>query len=133
MIDIESAVFDTVATAFSAAYPNGSRYGAIPDSPASFPCLTLIETDNYTYENSLTADLKEHDAWLTYEVNIYSNKVSGAKQECKAIMALVDNEMQNLGFVRITCTQTNNANQKIYRITARYRGVVSEDYRVYRN
>ena len=61
MIDIENAVFDTVATAFDAAYPNGSRYSEDNSAPARFPCLTLVEMDNYTYERSLDASLMEHD------------------------------------------------------------------------
>lgn len=132
MIDIESTVFNAVAAEFDAKYPNGSRYGESTDSPAAFPCFTLVEADNYTYERSLTAAHKEHNAWLLYEINVYSAKISGAKQECKAIMELIDNVMQNLGFVRLFCTQTRNSDKKYYRMTARYRGVVSEEYRIYR-
>lgn len=133
MIDVESTIFDRVADAYSAEYPEGSRYSEANDAPAKFPCLTLVEIDNYTYERSLTAELKEHNAWLVYEVNAYSNKISGAKQECKAIMDLVDEEMMSFGFTRMFCNQTKNTNTKIYRMTARYRAVVSEDYRIYRN
>lgn len=134
MIDIENAVFDTVATAFDAAYPNGSRYSEDNSAPARFPCLTLVEMDNYTYERSLDASLMEHDAWLSYEVNVYCDKGTGqAKMESKKIMDLVDETMQNLGFVRISCGPVRNADSQIYRMTARYRCVISEDYRVYRN
>ena len=48
MIDIESTVFNQVAEAFDAAYPNGSRYSEETSSPPSFPCLTQVQTDNYT-------------------------------------------------------------------------------------
>lgn len=133
MIDVEAVIFNTIATAFDNAYPAGSRYSEENVSPAKFPCLTLIETDNYTYERSLDTAMTEHDAWLTYEVNVYSNKSFGAKQECKAIVSLVDEQMQHLGFTRTFCSQTKNADQKIYRMTARYRAVISEKYRIYRS
>ena len=110
MIDIESTVFDAVAKAFTAAYPKGSRYGEEVDTPVSFPCITLIESDNYTYEKSLTDEMRE----------------------CKAILALLDEKMRSLGFVRTMKAQTKNQDSKIYRITARYRAVVSDDYRIYR-
>ena len=97
-----------------------------------FPCITLIESDNYTYEKSLTDEMREHHANLMYTLNIYSNKMSGAKQECKAILALLDEKMRSLGFVRTMKAQTKNQDSKIYRITARYRAVVSDDYRIYR-
>ena len=132
IIDCESTIFSRVAAAFTAAYPSGSRYGEAVDTPAKFPCLTLVEIDNATYEKSLDAELSEHHAIVTYEANAYSNKTSGAKQECKAIMALVDEQMQRMGFTRLFCNQTKNLDSKIYRMTARYRGVISEEYRIYR-
>ncbi|MBS6475122.1 MAG: hypothetical protein KH354_03970 [Clostridiales bacterium] len=132
MIDIEAAVFSRISKAYDEKYPNGSRYGEPTDTPANFPCLTLVEIDNYTYGQSLTAELKEHHAWVVYEVNVYSNSINGAKQECKEIIKLVDTEMQQLGFKRMFLNQTKNTDTRIYRITARYRGVVSENYRIYK-
>lgn len=133
MIDIESTVFNSVSDAFIAEFPNGSRYGEATDTPATFPCMTLVEIDNYTYERSLDAEMEEHDAWVTFEANAYSNKMSGAKQECKAVMNVIDNQMMSLGFTRMFCNQTKNKSNGIYRMTARYRAVVSEEYRIYRN
>lgn len=132
MIDAESTIFSRIAMAFTESYPNGSRYGEPVDTPAKFPCLTLIEIDNSTYQNSQDISILEHHATITYEVNVYSNKVSGSKQECKEILSLVDEEMQQMGFTRLFCNQTKNLDSKIYRVTARYRGVISEDYRIYR-
>lgn len=133
MINVENAVFDRVATAFDTAYPHGSRYSEDNSAPARFPCLTLIEIDNYTYEQSLTAAKHEHDAWLTYELNIYCDKGTGrAKAESKEILTLADGIMQGLGFVRITSGPVSNADSQIYRVAARYRGVISEEYRIYR-
>lgn len=132
MIDVEAKIFSTVALAFTTAYPSGSRYGEAVDTPAKFPCLTLVEDDNATYERSQDTDLTEHHATLLYTANVYSNKTSGAKQECKAIMALVDDKMQQMGFTRLFCNQIKNLDSKIYRMTARYRAIVSTDYRIYR-
>lgn len=132
MIDVESTVFSRVAAAFTAAYPDGSRYGEPVDTPAKFPCLTLVEDDNATYQRSQDTSLTEHHAALLYTANVFSNKDSGAKQECKAIMALVDEQMQQMGFTRLFCNQTKNLDSKIYRMTARYRGVVSEKNIIFR-
>ena len=132
MIDVESTIFNQGANAFDAKYPDGSRYGEETTSPPRFPCLTLVEIDNYTYEGSLDAEHKEHNAWLVYEVNVYSNKTYGAKQECKDVMELVDEQMQSLNFTRQFCNQTKNADKKYFRMTARYRAVVSEKFMMYR-
>lgn len=132
MIDAESTIFNKVADAFDQAYPNGSRYGEETTSPPRFPCLTLVQVDNFTYEPSLDASHKEHNAWLVWEANVYSNKTYGAKQECKDIMQLVDEQLQSLNFVRLFCTPSKNADKKYFRMTARYRAVISEEYRLYR-
>lgn len=132
MIDVESIIFDRVAERYSEAFPEGSRYGEMIESPAKFPCLTLIETDNATYDGSLDAQMTEHHARITYDANAYSNRTYGAKQECQEIMNLVDREMLSMGFVRLFCNQTKSTDPRIYRMTARYRAVVSEDGRIYR-
>lgn len=132
MIDIESAVFSKMADVFDTKYPDGVRYSEPVISPAKFPCLTVIEEDNYTYDGSLDADHKEHHAWVMFSVNVYSNLIAGGKQECFEILNLVDSEFMKLGFMRLSFSQTKNQDTRIYRMTARYRAVVSEDYRIYR-
>ena len=132
MIDIESAVFNQVADAFDAAYPSGSRYSEPVTSPPRFPCLTLEQVDNSTYQDSLDEAPMENNAWVVFEVNVYSNLTSGAKQQCKAVMDLVDQQLQSLNFVRQFCNPGKNADKKYTRLTARYRAVVSEDYMIYR-
>ena len=132
MIDIENAVFSIVADAFDEKWPKGSRYSEENSSPPAFPSLQLYQIDNYTYDPSLDAEHREHDAWVTFEVDVYSNLVSGAKQQCKEVMELVDEKLQGLNFTRLFCEQTKNADKKYFRMTARYRAVVSENYMIYR-
>lgn len=131
MIDIERAVFLIVASEFQRIYPEGTYYDEEVSVPQKFPCLTFVEEDNYTYEASLEAEPGEHEAYLVYGVNVYSDKSEGAKQECKEMINLVDKQMQKLGFIRLSCNQIKNVDQQNYRISAKYRGVVSENGRVY--
>lgn len=132
MIDVESTIFDRVADAFDAVYPNGSRYGEQTTSPPKFPCLTLEQVDSSTYQLSLDDASMEHNAWITFEANVYSNKTRGAKAECKKIMQLVDSQMQALNFIRLFCTPAKNADKKYFRLTARYRAVISDTYMLHR-
>ena len=70
---------------------------------------------------------------MTYEINIYSNKASGKKSECKSIASLIDNEFATLGLSRTMLQPIPNVDDAtIYRITGRYRGVVSTDYKIFR-
>ena len=65
---------------------------------------------------------------VRYSVNIYSNKISGKKQECKDILAVIDDEMHRMNFRRMITTPVPNLNDSsIYRLIAEYEAVISED------
>ena len=100
MIDIESEVFTRVATVVREKYPKIYMTGEYVKSPPSFPCVSLIETDNQVYRNTRDSGAIENHVQVLYEVNVYSNKTAGKKSECKAIMALIDSEMERMGFTR---------------------------------
>lgn len=133
MIDIETEVFSIVSTAVRAKYPKIYMTGEYVKSPASFPCVSLIETDNQIYRNTRDSGAIENHAQLLYEVNVYSNKTTGKKSECKAIIALIDSKMEALGFTRTLMNPIpNEEDATIYRIVARYRAIVSKDKTIYR-
>jgi hypothetical protein len=77
--------------------------------------------------------LNPSNADVTYEVNIYSNKSSGKKSECKAIATLIDNEFATLGFSRRMLQPIPNIDDAtIYRMVGKYRAVVSKNNEIYR-
>ncbi len=134
MINIESEVFSTVATALRAEFTGIFVSGEAVAAPSSFPAVTLVEQDNSTYQRSLDSSGKENHAALMFEVNAYSNLGSGKKRQTREIMATVDGEMQDLGFVRVSSSpiEVPNADRTIYRMVARYRATVSKDNVIYR-
>lgn len=134
MIDVENIVFSTVATALRAQFSGIFVSGEHVAAPSSFPAVTLVEDDNSTYLRSLDSSKQENHATVMYAVNAYSNKSSGKKAECKAIMALIDAQMFSMGFTRIGSNpiEMPNANASIYRMVARYKAIVSKDKMVYR-
>lgn len=133
MIDIENAVFHTVANKVREKYPNVYMVGEYVKSPPSFPAVSLIEMDNSIRTDTVDSGSNENHANVMYEVNVYSNKTTGKKSECKAIIALIDQEMLALGFVRATLTPVPNMNDStIYRMVGRYRATVSADNKIYR-
>ena len=68
-----------------------------------------------------------------YEVNIYSNKTSGKKSECREIASLLDNEFATLGFSRTMLQPIPNMDDAtIYRMTGRYTAVISKDKAIFR-
>ena len=133
MIDIENEVFDRVVTRVREQFPDIFMAGEYVNSPSSFPAVSLVEMDNSVRESTIDSGSNENHANVMYEVNVYSNKTTGKKSECKAIIALIDTEMTALGFVRSTLTPVpNEYDSTIYRMVGRYRAAVSTNHKIYR-
>lgn len=133
MIDIENEVFDRVAKRVREQFPDIFMVGEYVKSPPSFPVASLVEMDNLVRESTADSGSNENHADVMYEVNVYSNKTTGKKSECKEIMALIDTEMTAMGFMRVTLTPVpNEYDATIYRMLARYRAAVSTEHKIYR-
>ena len=133
MIDVENEVFSKVAESVRSAFPSVFISGEYIRTPSKFPFVSLVEMSNTAYERTQTSDSLENHASLMYEVNVYSNKQSGKKSECKAIATLIDNELATLGFSRTMLQPIPNMDDAtIYRMTGRYTAVISKDKKLYR-
>ena len=133
MINVENQIFDIIAKAIENEYPKAYVVGEYVKAPSQFPCISIVEMDNTAYDKTQTSSSLENHAELMYEVNVYSNKTSGKKSECKAIASLIDNEFATLGFSRTMLQPIPNLDDAtIYRMTGRYKAVVSKDFKVFR-
>lgn len=133
MIDIENEVFNTVATVVRAEYPKIYMVGEYVKTPPKFPCVSLVEMDNQSYQNTADSGSSENHTSVMYEVNVYSNKTTGKKLECKAIATLIDERMLALGFARTMLQPIPNLEDAtIYRMVGRYSAIVSKDKVIYR-
>lgn len=133
MIDIENQVFQTIADAFRAEYPNGFISAEYVSKPSEFPAVFVMEMDNSVFLPGRDSADIENFANVMYQIDAYSNKNMGKKAECKRIIALIDKQFARLGFTRMFLNPIPNMdNATIYRITARYRAVVSKDNMIYR-
>lgn len=133
MIDVENEIFNNISEKIRSKYPDAYVVGEYVKSPPHFPSVSIVEIDNSAYDRTQTSDSLENHAEIVYEVNIYSNKTSGKKSECKDIASLLDNEFATLGFSRAMLQPIPNMDDAtIYRMTGRYRGVVSKDKVIFR-
>lgn len=133
MINIENEIFNTVASTVRDEYPDAYVVGEYVKSPSRFPCVSIVEIDNSVYDRTQSSSSLENHAEVTYEVNIYSNKTSGKKSECKALASLIDDEFATLGFSRTMLQPIPNMNDAtVYRMVGRYEGVVSKDKNIFR-
>ena len=133
MIDIETEVFNRLATLLRANFDPIAIYGEHRREPATFPCVIIEEKDNRMYARTQDSESLENHVSVMYEIGVYSNKEVGKKSECKQIMALIDNEMKGMGFTRIFMNPVPNLESAtVYRLVARYRAVVSKEKGIYR-
>lgn len=133
MIDIENAVFNTVAMKVREVFPDIFIAGEYVKFPPFFPAVSLVEADNSTRVETIDSGSNENHANVMYEVNVYSNKTVGKKTECREILGFIDEEMLALGFSRSTLTPVPNENDStIYRMVGRYRATVSSDHKIFR-
>ena len=133
MIDIENEIFNTVAKEVRAKYSDIYMVGEYVKTPPKFPCVSLVEMDNKSYQRTEDSGSSENHVSVMYEVNIYSNKTIGKKSECKEIAALIDEQMLALGFARTMLQPIPNLDDAtIYRMVGRYSAIISKNRVIYR-
>jgi len=121
MNDVESKVYTPIAVALRDAFSGIFVSGEYVKAPSSFPHVSLVEMDNYTSADRLDTADEERFSTLMYEVNVYSNKTSGKKSECKKIIGFIDDLMYKMNFKRLSLAPVPNMDDAtIYRMTARY-------------
>ena len=126
MIDIESVVFGKVATALRSAYRKISVYGEYVETPKTFPCVCLVEDDNYPYERTATREDNENFVKVMYTLTVYANSEDDKKSQAKEIFATADEVLKSYNFNRTMMAQVPNIDRTIYRITGRYEAVVEK-------
>lgn len=132
MIDIENTVFNRIAKSLRSAFPGIFVTGEKVAIPKTYPCVAIEEADNYEYVKTQSSSSGENHASLMYEVQVFTNKTSGKKSECKSIFALTDNEFRNMGFVRTTKQPIPMDDAKTYQLVGRFQAVVSQNHTIYR-
>ena len=134
MIDIESQIFTKIADAIHATTGYSDVYctSMYEPNPESFPCVSVWEDANAVWRKGRDQSNMENFNDVGYLVEIYSNKEPGKKAEAKALADIVDSVMADLNMTRVLRYPTPNlADASVYRITIRYRGIVSSDGKIY--
>ena len=133
MIDVESEIFAEISARVKEKYPKVFMTGEHVIAPSSFPCVSLVEIDNATFRNSQTQDGKENHAAVTYELNVYSNRKSGKKSECKEIAGFIDELLAEYNFTRMVMEPIPNIlDSTVYRMLGRYRAVIDRNHTIHR-
>lgn len=132
MIDIENEVITLVTDELFAKGISASVESVLNLNPSEFPTVCVEEIENSSYGMSADSFSNENHASVGYEINVFTNDVSGKKQNAKEILSVIDNMLIARGFSRISKTQLSLDNGTKMRIIARYRAYVSRNQTIYR-
>jgi hypothetical protein len=112
VIDIESQVFTTVATALRTEYGASNIYVApeYVSQPPRFPAVFIVEQDNTVHLRGRDSANIENFVNVMYQVDVFSNKNTGKKVQAKEIIALVDDQFAQMGFSRTFLNPVQNMN-----------------------
>lgn len=120
MIDCENEVYTRIAEVLRDKFPGINLSGEYINAPSVFPHVSITQSDNSVIPDKTTGTAEM--AQVMFEVNVYSNKTSGKKTECKAIVKQIDKILFSMNFRRMAMTPVPNMEDAtIYRIVARYR------------
>ena len=132
MIDIENTIFSPIRTALVNQFEDIFVTSEPTATTAHFPAVSIVQQDNYMSINKLDNSGRERYATVMFQVDVYSNKASGKKSQCKEIMSFIDDLLFALNFTRLSLTPIPMENLGYYRLSARYRAETDGDtmYRV---
>ena len=134
MIDCESEIYSPIAKALRQQFPGIHVVSTrLSSEPSDFPCVALYEMDNYSPRDMIDSSGTEKFSDIAWQIQIYSNKLSVKKSECREIFRFVDSLMFAQGFTRESNTpEIPINNNSIYWLSARYTARTDGTY-IYRN
>ena len=107
MIDIEYKVFKIVYDAVMA-YDNTIYVTSeMANEPPSFPAVYVEQIDSYDPPEFRISSHEELYAAVTIDVQVYSNRPDGKKQEAKSILTVIDNALRTAGLRRSMSNYTD--------------------------
>lgn len=118
-------VFDYVARQLEAYRTDLSVGSMLEPDPASFPACFVYEIGNRRIQNYINTDYTDEQCESTFEVQVVSNALAGAKSEAEAIMDAADAAMNECGYIRDFRKPIDNIDRRAYRIVSRYRRLIT--------
>ena len=79
MIDIENQIVDMLIKALREQFKSIYVYGEAVDTPAGYPCVTIVEQNNSVAQQYIDSGGIENAVDVMYEINVYSNLSRGKK------------------------------------------------------
>lgn len=132
MIDIETWLYDELARAVLAEFPDAYVASQHEVSPPRFPAVFVEQSLSSELDGCRDSSGEENANSVTWTVSAYSNSESDARGECRRILGIVDARLRLHNMKRLTARPVDNAaDPSIYRYVGRYTGAVDKDGTMY--
>ena len=130
MTDFETDIFSELYALLTTEYSGILVTNDDLSSYTQFPCVSIVEADNFTDTQTLDSSGKENYSNSMFEISVFSNKSVGRKQEAGEIMDRIHTKMIQFGFSRSNRTPISETSY--FRSVSRYVAKVSKNNEIFR-
>ena len=124
MIYTQNAIFTVIRTAVLNTISTANVTQTYSATPSKFPTVFAREIGHFTPAQTQTLTNQQDVYETTWEVQIFSNLTSGAKEQAYKLMSIVKNALRGLYFIEVSENPIDTANAKYYTLIARFRRVI---------
>lgn len=119
-----NAIFTVIRTAVLASEPSANVTQTYAATPAKFPTVFAREIGRFTPATAQTVTNAQDVYETTWEVQIFSNLTSGAKEQAYALMNTVKSALKGMYFIETMENPIDRNDNKYYTLVARFRRIV---------
>lgn len=119
-----NAIFTAVRAAVLAEVGTSKCTQTYSPTPTQFPTVFVREIGRFTPTQTATMSNAQEIYETTWEVQVFSNLQSGAKEQAYRLMDAVKSALRSLYFVETMENPIDNADAKYYTLVARFRRII---------
>lgn len=119
-----NAIFTAIRAAVLAEVSTANCTQTYSSTPAKFPTVFAREIGRFTPAQTATVSNAQDIYETTWEVQVFSNLQSGAKEQAYRLMDSVKGALRRLYFVETMENPIDQTDAKYYTLVARFRRVI---------
>ena len=119
-----NAIYTAIRASVIAVVPTANVTQTYSPTPAKFPTVFAREIGRFTPAQTATFANAQDIYETTWEVQVFSNLQSGAKEQAYQLMNAVKTALRGLYFVETMENPIDRADAKYYTLVARFRRVI---------
>ena len=124
MIYTQNAIYTVIRTAVLNTISTANVTQTYSATPSKFPTVFAREIGHFTPVQTQTLTNQQDVYETTWEVQIFTNLTSGAKEQAYKLMNTVKNALRGLYFIEVSENPIDTANAKYYTLIARFRRII---------